>query len=151
MRTNSSGQNVTDSNGKEVSYTDSDNFWRNLGIIGIVALIVIVIVIKVIVDKKKVKRRINSISVNTLFIFSFHLCIMSILNVQSLCILSSTKCYKIVALQILKVYNYANGEDIPTNLYWFNFIGGDNYEKVIKRTIGYGSCYEFCNCYVSVS
>lgn len=56
MRTNSSGQNVTDSNGKEVSYTDSDNFWRNLGIIGIVALIVIVIVIKVIVDKKKGKK-----------------------------------------------------------------------------------------------
>lgn len=56
MRTNSSGQNVTDSNGKEVSYTDSDNFWRNLGIIGIVSLIVIVIVIKVIVDKKKGKK-----------------------------------------------------------------------------------------------
>ena len=56
MRTNSSGQNVTDSNGKEVSYTDSDNFWRNLGIVAIVALIVIVIVIKVIVDKKKGKK-----------------------------------------------------------------------------------------------
>lgn len=56
MRTNSSGQNVTDSNGKEVSYTDSDDFWRNLGIVAIVALIVIVIVIKVIVDKKKGKK-----------------------------------------------------------------------------------------------
>lgn len=30
MRTNSSGQNVTDSNGKEVSYTDSDNFGETL-------------------------------------------------------------------------------------------------------------------------
>lgn len=56
MRTNSSGQNVTDSNGKEVSYTDSDNFWRNLGIIGIVALIVIVIVIKLLLIRKKVKK-----------------------------------------------------------------------------------------------
>lgn len=56
MRTNSSGVNVTDSNGKEVSYTDSDNFWRNLGIIAIVAVIVVVIVIKVIVDKKKSKK-----------------------------------------------------------------------------------------------
>lgn len=56
MRTNSSGVNVTDSNGKEVSYTDSDNFWRNLGIIAIVVVIVVVIVIKVIVDKKKSKK-----------------------------------------------------------------------------------------------
>lgn len=60
MRTNSSGQNVTDSNGKEISYTDSDNFWRNLGIIAIVALIVIVIVIKVFVDMRKNKKRENN-------------------------------------------------------------------------------------------
>lgn len=53
IRTNSSGQNVTDSEGNEVTYTDSDDYWRNVGIVAIALCIVAIIVIKVIVDKKK--------------------------------------------------------------------------------------------------
>lgn len=53
IRTNSSGAEITTPDGEKASYTDSDDMWRNIGIIVLALAIVGCIVVIVIIDKRK--------------------------------------------------------------------------------------------------
>ncbi|MCH5202355.1 MAG: hypothetical protein J1F17_04025 [Oscillospiraceae bacterium] len=53
IKTNSSGVAVTTPDGEDATWSESNDFWRNAGIIALSAAIVLVIIIMVIISKKK--------------------------------------------------------------------------------------------------